>query len=52
MFRVRILPDSLCHRDNETVMVHLPTDVAVSARGLVDCDPGPHVIEPDPEEKP
>jgi hypothetical protein len=38
-FRYKILPQSECDIDNGTVLLRLPTEVEVSAKGVQTCDP-------------
>lgn len=38
-FRYKILPQSECDMDNGTVLLRLPTEVEVSAKGVQTCDP-------------
>ena len=38
-FRYKMLPGSQCAIDNGVVVLHLPTEVEVSAKGIETCDP-------------
>ena len=38
-FRYKMLPESVCEMDSGTVLLRLPTEVEVSARGVQTCDP-------------
>ncbi|PYT57320.1 MAG: hypothetical protein DMG35_20485 [Acidobacteria bacterium] len=38
-FRYKMLPESECAMDSGTVLLRLPTEVEVSARGVQTCDP-------------
>ena len=38
-FRYKMLPESECEMDNGTVLLRLPTEVEVSAKGVQTCDP-------------
>jgi len=38
-FRYRLLPDSVCEFENPTILLRLPLDVEVTAKGLKTCDP-------------
>jgi hypothetical protein len=38
-FRYRMLPESECEIDSGTVLLRLPTEVEVSAKGIQTCDP-------------
>ena len=38
-FRYKMLPESECEMDSGTVLLRLPTEVEVSARGVQTCDP-------------
>lgn len=42
-FRYRLLPDFGCEADNGTVVLHLPFEVEVSAKGIKTCDPSSEV---------
>jgi TonB family protein len=38
-FRYKMLPESECEMDSGTVLLRLPTEVEVSAKGVQTCDP-------------
>jgi hypothetical protein len=38
-FRYKMLPESECDMDSGTVLLRLPTEVEVSAKGVQTCDP-------------
>jgi len=38
-FRYKMMPESECEMDSGTVLLRLPTEVEVSARGVQTCDP-------------
>lgn len=38
-FRYKLLPDSVCKFENPTVLLRLPLDVEVTAKGVKTCDP-------------
>jgi hypothetical protein len=38
-FRYKLLPDMVCEADNSTVLLRLPLEVEVSAKGVKTCDP-------------
>jgi hypothetical protein len=38
-FRYKVLPESACEIDDGTIVLRLPTEVEVSARGVQTCDP-------------
>jgi hypothetical protein len=42
-FRYKLLPDLACLADNGTVVLRLPLEVEVSAKGIQTCDPSSQV---------
>ena len=42
-FRYKLLPDFSCDLDNGTVVLRLPVEVEVSAKGVKTCDPSSQV---------
>jgi hypothetical protein len=38
-FRYRIEGEAVCRMDNGTVILHLPSDIQITVKGILTCDP-------------